>query len=197
MQQCHEQHPALISGNNADHELLPQARVMFFDPEHSRQGTLYASDRRMKRSPQVFTGANLSRGTTTAPASSKHSMADPMAVSSWKTGVDDESLGLTVFLFLMSGRGRVPFDCASVSLRRSRFTQRLLVLKNLCLQPANGFSVLRSLMHVCNCVVHLYRNAFSKPSIMGWMSRCPACCGILQRWQNLVCGKRSATSTET
>ena len=61
-------------------------------------------------------------------------MADPIAVSSWKTGVEDESLGLTVFLFLMSGRGSVPFDCIRVSFRRSKLTQRLLVLKNLCLR---------------------------------------------------------------
>lgn len=100
--------------------------------------TLYASDLRMNKSPHVLTGANRSRGTTTAPASSKHSMAEPIAVSSWNTGVEDESLGLTVFLFLMRGRGRVPLDCDNVSFRLSRLTQRLLVLKNLCLQIAKG-----------------------------------------------------------
>lgn len=56
----------------------------------------------------VLTGANRVRGTTTAAAASKHSMALPMAVSSWNTGALELSRGLTVFLFLISGRAITP-----------------------------------------------------------------------------------------
>ena len=61
----------------------------------------------------VLTGANRSRGTTTAPASSKHSMAEPMAVSSWNTGGLLESRGFTVFLFLISGSFSTPLLASS------------------------------------------------------------------------------------
>lgn len=81
------------------------------------------------------------------PARSKHSMADPMAVSSWKTGALLESRGLTVFLFLMSGRSRAPPDLSRVALSCSRATHRLLVLKYLwgarrstCKQQLEGSS---------------------------------------------------------
>lgn len=79
--------------------------------------TLKASDLRAKRSLVVLTGANLSLGTTTAPASSKHSIAEPIAVSSWKTAGVLESLGLTVFLFLIRGRCKTPFEASNVCCR--------------------------------------------------------------------------------
>jgi len=44
---------------------------------------------------QVLTGAKRVRGTTTAPALSKHSMAEPIAVSSWNTGAESLSRGFT------------------------------------------------------------------------------------------------------
>jgi hypothetical protein len=72
------------------------------------------------------------RGTTTAPALSKHSMAEPMAVSSWNTGAEAPSRGLTVFLFLMSGSGSAPPAVSSVALSWGRLTHRLLVLKKRC-----------------------------------------------------------------
>ena len=71
-----------------------------------------------ERMPHAFGGGLLSpppprrrRRTAAAapsPALSKHSMADPMAVSSWNTGGLAASRGLTVFLFLMSGRSKAP-----------------------------------------------------------------------------------------
>ena len=67
----------------------------------------------------VFTGANRSLGTTTAPALSKHSMAEPMAVSSWKTAGVEESRGLMVFLFLIRGSLSTPPLLPSVLLRHS------------------------------------------------------------------------------
>ena len=91
-----------------------------------RAATLKASDLRPNRSLVVLTGANLALGTTTAPASSKHSMAEPMAVSNWKTAGVPESLGFTVFLFLMSGRCSTPPEaprvacCRAHRLRRSK-----------------------------------------------------------------------------
>ncbi len=68
-----------------------------------------------------------------APALSKHSMAEPMAVSSWNTGSLFESLGLTVFLFLIRGRSRAPPAEAMAAESCSRFTHKLLELKNLLL----------------------------------------------------------------
>lgn len=94
---------------------------------------LYTSDLRANRSLQVFTGAKRSLGTTTAPASSKHSMADPMAVSNWKTAGVSESLGFTVFLFLIRGRGSTPLLASNVVFKLFRLTHRLFVLKYLCL----------------------------------------------------------------
>ena len=49
------------------------------------------------------------------------------------TGVDSDSRGLTVFLFLISGSFSRPPLASIVAVSLSRFTQRLLVLKNLCL----------------------------------------------------------------
>lgn len=72
----------------------------------------------MKRSLQVLTGAKRSRGTTMAPALSKHSMAEPMAVSSWNTGGVEASRGLTVFLFLISGNFSTPPALFSVDLQQ-------------------------------------------------------------------------------
>ena len=77
--------------------------------------TLYASDLRAKRSFVVLTGANRSLGTTTAPASSKHSMADPIAVSNWNTAGVLESLGFTVFLFFIRGSLSTPPDASRVA----------------------------------------------------------------------------------
>ncbi len=58
-------------------------------------------------------------------------MAEPMAVSSWNTGVVLESRGLTVFLFLISGRPSAPPEAVRVACSASRLTHRLLVLKYL------------------------------------------------------------------
>ena len=44
--------------------------------------TLYASERSRSRSEHFLTGAKRVRGTTTAPAPAKHSIAAPIAVSS-------------------------------------------------------------------------------------------------------------------
>jgi hypothetical protein len=45
----------------------------------------------------VLTGANRARGTSTGRAPGMDPIAAPIAVSSWITGVLDESLGSTVF----------------------------------------------------------------------------------------------------
>ncbi len=90
----------------------------------------YASDLRAKRSDVLLTGANLERGTQMAVASVKHSMAAPMAVSSWKTGVDFLSLGSMVLVFLIIGRGRLPPCSWRTCLMASSLIQRLFVLKN-------------------------------------------------------------------
>mmetsp|Transcript_12987 Transcript_12987/g.37376 ORF Transcript_12987/g.37376 Transcript_12987/m.37376 type:complete len:240 (-) Transcript_12987:5323-6042(-) len=67
-----------------------------------------------------------------AAASSKHSMALPMAVSSWNTARLLGSLGLTVFLFLISGRFRVPPEASNVPFKVFKFSHRLFVLKYEC-----------------------------------------------------------------
>mmetsp|Transcript_16290 Transcript_16290/g.55336 ORF Transcript_16290/g.55336 Transcript_16290/m.55336 type:complete len:438 (+) Transcript_16290:3-1316(+) len=92
--------------------------------------SVYASERSSMRSLHFFTGAKRVRGTTTAPAPSKHSIAAPMAVSSWKTAAVLLSWGLTVLPFLMSGSATKPPDASMTSLSLSRRTQRLFVLKN-------------------------------------------------------------------
>merc|ERR550532_3190324 len=68
----------------------------------------YASDRRAKRSLVVFTGAKRERGTSIAEAPSKHSIAAPIAVSSWNTLVEFLLRGSTVLLFFITGNGRDP-----------------------------------------------------------------------------------------
>mmetsp|Transcript_76879 Transcript_76879/g.178312 ORF Transcript_76879/g.178312 Transcript_76879/m.178312 type:complete len:213 (+) Transcript_76879:258-896(+) len=96
--------------------------------------SLYASERSARRSLVVFTGAKRERGITSAMAPGKHSIAAPMAVSSWRTLVEVLSRGSTVLLFFMTGRGREPLFLANCVLSASRSTQRLLVLKNVYLE---------------------------------------------------------------
>mmetsp|Transcript_36069 Transcript_36069/g.81858 ORF Transcript_36069/g.81858 Transcript_36069/m.81858 type:complete len:415 (+) Transcript_36069:720-1964(+) len=93
----------------------------------------YASDASARRSAVVFTGAKRERGMRIACAPSKHSIAEPIAVSSCSTLVDALSRGSTVLPLLMTGRGIKPPNFSNVALSASRFTQRLFVLKNLCL----------------------------------------------------------------
>ena len=62
----------------------------------------------------------VSLGTTTAPASSKHSMADPIAVSNWNTAGVLESLGFTVFLFFIRGSLSTPPDASRVACRQKK-----------------------------------------------------------------------------
>mmetsp|Transcript_3262 Transcript_3262/g.8318 ORF Transcript_3262/g.8318 Transcript_3262/m.8318 type:complete len:231 (+) Transcript_3262:394-1086(+) len=94
---------------------------------------MYASLRRRRRSLHFFTGAKRVRGTMTALAPSKHSMAAPMAVSSCTTFWDESSFGSTVLLFMIMGRGMKPPNLSTISWSLSRRIQRLFVLKNLCL----------------------------------------------------------------
>mmetsp|Transcript_10165 Transcript_10165/g.34550 ORF Transcript_10165/g.34550 Transcript_10165/m.34550 type:complete len:211 (+) Transcript_10165:490-1122(+) len=89
----------------------------------------YASERSARRSAVVLTGAKRARGMQTAMAPSKQEMAEPMAVSSWKTLVEVLSRGSTVFAFAMSGSGRRPSCLTNCALRATRSIQRLLVLK--------------------------------------------------------------------
>ena len=84
-----------------------------------------------------------------APALSKHSMAEPIAVSSWNTGSLFESLGLTVFLFLMRGRSRAPPAAAMAAESCSRFTHRLLELKNLLRGLGMGAGAGRLCVYMC------------------------------------------------
>mmetsp|Transcript_115880 Transcript_115880/g.328415 ORF Transcript_115880/g.328415 Transcript_115880/m.328415 type:complete len:257 (+) Transcript_115880:421-1191(+) len=101
----------------------------------------YASERRARRSLVVFTGAKRERGTRMAEAPSKHWMAAPMAVSSWRTLVDSLSRGSTVLAFFITGRGRVPPCISNSCLSACRFTHRLFVLKYLYLPTFwNSFS---------------------------------------------------------
>ena len=58
---------------------------------------------------------------------------DSTATARVRTGVESESRGLTVFLFLMSGSFSRPPLASMVAASLSRLTQRLFVLKNLCL----------------------------------------------------------------
>mmetsp|Transcript_38477 Transcript_38477/g.86685 ORF Transcript_38477/g.86685 Transcript_38477/m.86685 type:complete len:316 (-) Transcript_38477:315-1262(-) len=94
---------------------------------------MYASERRRRRSLHFFTGAKRVRGTMTADAPSKHSIAAPMAVSSWTTFWDESSFGSTVLLFLIMGSGMKPPHLSTISCSLSKRIQRLFVLKNLCL----------------------------------------------------------------
>src|SRR3954471_11828496 len=93
--------------------------------------TLYASERKARRSEVVLTGANRARGTTIAPALSKHSIAAPIAVSSWKTIGERGSRGSTVLEFLINGNGIKP-PCFSISaFKRSSRIHNEFVLKKL------------------------------------------------------------------
>ena len=103
------------------------ARVMV-----DRSVIRYASLRRANRSLHVFTGANRVLGTSMAAALSKHSMALPMAVSSWNTERLPGSRGLTVFLFLMRGSLSVPPDASNVLFSVFKLSHRLFVLKYEC-----------------------------------------------------------------
>mmetsp|Transcript_3163 Transcript_3163/g.8939 ORF Transcript_3163/g.8939 Transcript_3163/m.8939 type:complete len:276 (+) Transcript_3163:1860-2687(+) len=94
---------------------------------------MYASLRNRSKSLHFLTGANRVRGTTMAVEPGKHSMAAPMAVSSWMTFWDVSSLGSTVFLFLIIGSGMKPPFLSMISLSLSRRIHKLLVLKNRCL----------------------------------------------------------------
>mmetsp|Transcript_20197 Transcript_20197/g.42084 ORF Transcript_20197/g.42084 Transcript_20197/m.42084 type:complete len:220 (-) Transcript_20197:943-1602(-) len=89
----------------------------------------YASERSRRRSSHFLTGAKRVRGTTMAVAPLNTSMAAPMAVSSWMTFWLASSLGSTVFLFLIIGRGMKPPNLSMVSLSLSSLIHRLLVLK--------------------------------------------------------------------
>merc|ERR1719330_257124 len=93
----------------------------------------YASDRSANKSLVVFTGANRSRGMTTAVAPSKQEIAAPIAVSSCRTGKDFLSRGSTVLEFFMTGSGMAPSCFSKMALSASRSTHRLFVLKNLYL----------------------------------------------------------------
>ena len=62
------------------------------------------------------------------PALSKHSMALPIAVSSWKTGGEFLFRGSTVFAFLMMGSGMNPPWRSSRRFKRSSRTQRGLAV---------------------------------------------------------------------
>ena len=117
--------------------------------------TSYTSERKAKRSLHVLTGAKRSLGTTTAPASLKHSMADPMAVSSWKTAGVSESLGFTVFLFLMRGSCSTPLLSSRVAFKLGRFTHRLLVLKYLCLRQVSKSVIQTKVLRVKLPVDHM------------------------------------------
>ena len=65
-------------GVNAHTHTVREVRMHMHAPQAPPPS---APERSANRSLQVLTGAKRERGTTTAPASSKHSMADPMAVS--------------------------------------------------------------------------------------------------------------------
>mmetsp|Transcript_16700 Transcript_16700/g.54405 ORF Transcript_16700/g.54405 Transcript_16700/m.54405 type:complete len:314 (+) Transcript_16700:350-1291(+) len=81
----------------------------------------------------VLTGAKRVRGIRMAWAPGKHSMAAPIAVSSWRTLVEFLSRGSTVLPFFMTGSGSRPSNLVYASLSAGRLTHRLFVLKNLCL----------------------------------------------------------------
>ncbi len=77
----------------------------------------------------VFTGAKRSRPTSSAAAPSKTSIAAPIAVSSWNTAGDEESLGSTVLRFTIIGSPSTPERSASTADSVRRLIQRLFVLK--------------------------------------------------------------------
>ena len=77
----------------------------------------------------ALTGAKRVRGTKMAPEAAKHSMAAPMALSSWSTGGEDALRGSTVLVFLIRGSWSAPPFSASAARRSETRNQRLLVLK--------------------------------------------------------------------
>merc|ERR1719195_1357675 len=94
---------------------LPSSLMFGGTPLHSGASTIlkssviwYASDRSANKSLVVFTGANRSRGMTTAVAPSKQEIAAPIAVSSCRTGKDFLSRGSTVLAFFITGNGIAP-----------------------------------------------------------------------------------------
>eukprot|EP00966_Prymnesium_polylepis_P164961 3813915-Prymnesium_polylepis.1 len=82
----------------------------------------YASDESASRSAVVLTGAKRERGMRIAFAPSKHSMAEPIAVSSCSTLVDFLSRGSTVLPLLITGSGIAPPNFSNVALSASRLT---------------------------------------------------------------------------
>ena len=76
----------------------------------------------------VLTGTNRLRGTSSRLAPAKLSIAAPMALSSWTTGVESESRGSTVLRLTINGRSSTPRADSKVSCRARRSTHRLLVL---------------------------------------------------------------------
>ena len=64
-----------------------------------------------------------------AAAPSNTPIAAPIAVSSWTTSGDDESLGSTVFLFTIIGRPSTPSRSSSARFSARRLTQMLFALK--------------------------------------------------------------------
>merc|ERR1719183_508284 len=94
--------------------------------------TVYASERRRKRSEHFFTGAKRDLGTSIAIAPGKHSIAAPIAVSSCQTGADASSFGSTVLSFRMAGSWMAPPEATSCASSASRRSQRLFVLKYAC-----------------------------------------------------------------
>merc|ERR1719277_2634774 len=141
-------------------------------PLHSGASTIlkssviwYASDRSASKSLVVFTGANRSRGMTTAVAPSKQEIAAPIAVSSCRTGNDFLSRGSTVLAFFITGSGIAPPFCTKMSFSATRSTHKLFVLKNLYLDVSwKAFS---------SSSGHWADSRNSKPPVCASLARCP------------------------
>mmetsp|Transcript_82896 Transcript_82896/g.165472 ORF Transcript_82896/g.165472 Transcript_82896/m.165472 type:complete len:247 (-) Transcript_82896:1285-2025(-) len=123
---------SLMSGGTPRHEALRTIRKSFV--------TSYASDISASMSFVVLTGAKRVRGIRMAPAPGKHSIAEPIAVSSCNTLGDfsrpslPSFTGSTVLPFLMTGSGSTPsLALSSAALSSLRLSHKLLVLKNLYL----------------------------------------------------------------
>ena len=98
--------------------------------------TSYASEASASMSLVVLTGAKRVRGMRIAWAPGKHSIAEPIAVSSCSTLVLALSRGSTVLPFLITGSGSTPSNFSYVALSAGRLIHRLLVLKKL---PGVGY----------------------------------------------------------
>mmetsp|Transcript_22411 Transcript_22411/g.34186 ORF Transcript_22411/g.34186 Transcript_22411/m.34186 type:complete len:254 (-) Transcript_22411:839-1600(-) len=92
----------------------------------------YASLLNNNKSLHFFTGAKRVRGTTIAEAPWKHSIAAPIAVSSCTTFCDEPSLGSTVLLFKIMGKGMNPPNLSMISFNLSSLIHKLFVLKKRC-----------------------------------------------------------------